>query len=486
MMKIPMPKLFSNPFGKRQYGQMDKVTDSVYIFRNITNSSIVIGRDSVAVIDTQVNYPLAQRLIEEIKKVTDKPISHAINTHYHWDHTNGNIFFKKMGAEVIASELTKDFMINRRERQKEFLLGRGFEIAYDPLLPTTTFNNEMEIDLGDMPLRLFFAGRAESDDATAVHVPKENVVIAGDTVMTGSFPIFGQPVWDEGLEGTGQWLKTIETIQKLNPKHIIPGHGPLAYTPQVNALIKIQNYFIDEVRGLLQKGYELDAIISSMEANMPKWISKIPVVWGNPRYAILRIWRSLTMESGDPGWQRFKPSAIPESVVEIAHDKVVAEFVQMADELKEGGDIAGCLKVLDTACQRFDGDANILATYANTLIEASRAEDSVLEKGDYFIKAKKAWDQALTLEPNHFGSKLGKGRYWAMMAYRGGDDPTDGMALLQEVIEGCTQSDLTAEACFYKGMGHRRLGEEALAKDYFKKSLELNPAWKPAQLGLMA
>ncbi len=485
-MKISMPKLFSNPFGKRQYGQMDKVTDNVYIFRNITNSSIVIGRDSVAVIDTQVNYPLAQRLIEEIKKVTDKPISHAINTHYHWDHTNGNIFFKNMGADIIASNLTKEFMINRRERQKKFLLGRGFEIAYDPMLPTTTFTNEMEIDLGDMPLRLFFAGKAESDDATAVHVPKEGVVMAGDTVMTGSFPIFGQPVWDEGLEGTGQWLEAIKVIQNLKPKHIIPGHGPLAHSAEVNTLIKIQNYFTDEVRGYLERGYNLDAIISSMEANMPKWINKIPVVWGNPRYAILRIWRSLTMESGDPGWQRFKPNAIPKSDIEVAETKAIADFVQMADELKEGGDIAGWLKVLDIACQRFDQDANILAVHANALIEASRSEDSVLEKGDYFIKAKKAWDKALTLETNHFPSKLGKGRYWAMMAYRGGDDPRDGMALLQEVIEGCTQSELVAEANFYKGMGHRRLGDEVLAKNCFKKSLELNPAWKPAQLALIA
>ena len=53
--------------------------------------------------------------------------------------------------------------------------------------------------------------------------------MSGDTVMTGSFPIFGQPVWDEGLQGDDDWRKTIENLMALKPKHVVPGHGPLAH-----------------------------------------------------------------------------------------------------------------------------------------------------------------------------------------------------------------------------------------------------------------
>ena len=192
--RIFFPPKSSNPFAARRYGELQKVTDRVYIFRNITNSSFVIGDRSVAVIDTQVNAPTAVEFLRLLRTVTQKPIEYVVNTHYHWDHTNGNALFKKEGAAIISSALTKEFMVQRAPRQKEFLSGRGFELGNDPLLPERTFEGETEIDLGGMPLRLFFAGRAETDDATAIHVVKENVVMSGDTVMTGSFPIFGQPV----------------------------------------------------------------------------------------------------------------------------------------------------------------------------------------------------------------------------------------------------------------------------------------------------
>ena len=144
-----------NPFAPRSYGELQKVTDRVYIFRNITNSSFVIGDDGVAVIDTQVSRPTAENLIRQLRSVTDKPVRYVINTHYHWDHTNGNQLFKDMGAVIVSSKLTKEFMEVRKDRQKEFLSGRGFELGHDPLIPSETFEGERTIDLGNQPLRLF-------------------------------------------------------------------------------------------------------------------------------------------------------------------------------------------------------------------------------------------------------------------------------------------------------------------------------------------
>ena len=239
-----------NPFAPRKYGELQKVTERVYIYRNITNSSFVVGDRGVAVIDTQVNFPTAIQLLKSIRSVTDKPITHVINTHYHWDHTNGNQLFKNEGAQIISSKRTREFMTDRAPRQKEFLSGRGFELGKDPLLPEITFENEYALDLGNAPLRLFFAGRAESDDAIAVHVVQESVVMSGDTVMTGSFPIFGQPVWDEGLQNR-EWIDAIGNLLKLKPKHIVPGHGPLAYEAEVTLLIKIQEFFLDELQCLI-------------------------------------------------------------------------------------------------------------------------------------------------------------------------------------------------------------------------------------------
>ncbi len=459
-----------NPFAPRRYGELQKVTPRVYILRNITNSSFVIGDRSVAVIDTQVNQPTAAELLKLIRTVTDKPIEYVINTHYHWDHTNGNALFQKEGAKVISSELTKQFMIQRAPRQKEFLSGRGFELGQDPLLPDICFQGEYQLDLGNMPLRLFFAGCAESDDATAIHVVNESVVMAGDTIMTGSFPIFGQPVWDEGLQGDGAWQKAIKNIMALKPAHVIPGHGPLAYQKEVDLLLRIQDYFIDQVRPLAQNGYSVEKVLQELEPKLPAWITEIPVVWGNPRYAILRVYRGLTrsVKDAEPGWQKYKPSAI--SLFEMAH------------EAGEGGDEILRLRILKKDVEEHPHSTDALASYAEALITASRAEASVLEKGDFFNAARQLWDRALSLDPVHIPSLLGKGRYLTMMAYRGGDDPEAGMALLRRAIELKPGGRFQAEAEFYLGMGYRRLFNEPAALKQFDRSLLLDPAFMPAHL----
>ena len=478
----------TNPFAPRTYGQLQKITDRVYIYRNITNSSFVIGDRGVAVIDTQVNFPTAIQVLKSIRSVTDKPITHVINTHYHWDHTNGNQLFKDEGAQIISSKLTREFMEKRAPRQKEFLSGRGFELGKDPLLPEVTFENEFTLDLGNTTLRLFFAGKAESDDAIAVHVVKDNVLMSGDTIMTGSFPIFGQPCWDEGLQDN-EWPQVIAKLMALKPAHIVPGHGPLAYETDVKLLLDIQNYFLQEVKKRVDQGMALSQLLNDLEPRLPEWMQKIPLVWGTPRYAILRVWRGLTKKPTDaqPGWQQFKPSAISaveaqRLSVKVQNKETEADFLAMASEAGEGGDIAMRISILKKATEVFARSPELLSAYAEALIEASRSQDSVLEKGDFFSAARKSWDQALEIEPAFAKALLGKGRYLVMMAYRGGEDPKMGMDLLEQVLPLKTETTLRAEAEFYYGIGHRRLGNEVKAREQFGKSLQLNPAFMPALL----
>lgn len=481
MLKTLVP---ANPFAPRKYGELQKVTESVYIFRNITNSSFVIGERSVAVIDTQVNRSGAELLLNFIRSVTPKPIEFVINTHYHWDHTNGNQLFKDLGATVISSKLTKEFMVKRAPRQKEFLSGRGFELGNDPFLPEVTFEGTHEIDLGGMPLRIFFAGTAETQDASAVHVVRENILMSGDTIMTGSFPIFGQPCWDEGLEGDGRWQATIGSLLALKPKYIIPGHGPLAHEADVLKLLEIEDYFVKEVGERVRKGFTLERILSELEPKLPEWMKKIPLVWGTPRYAILRVWRGLTKKAGDdqPGWQQFKPSVIPLSEGKIQDQESPSDFIKMAEEAKEGGDAALRIAILKKACEVFGKVPDLLAAYADALIDASRAESSVLEKGDFFTPARRAWAKALAIDPSHAPSLLGEGRFLTMMAYRGGDDPGPGMKLLEKARELAKDARLKAEIEFYLGMGYRRLHRETDAKLQFQKALKLDPSFMPARL----
>src|SRR5262249_57532674 len=99
-----------NPFARRTYGALERVTERVYLFRNIVNSVIVLGDEAVAVIDTQVNAPMAERLVQQVRTLSGKPLRYAINTHYHWDHTAGNHVCKCHGATVVSSALTRTSM----------------------------------------------------------------------------------------------------------------------------------------------------------------------------------------------------------------------------------------------------------------------------------------------------------------------------------------------------------------------------------------
>ena len=106
----------------------------------------------------------------------------------------------------------------------------------------------------------------------------------------------------------------------------------------------------------------------------------------------------------------------------------------------------------------------------------------MLEKGDFFTPARRAWTKALTIDPSHVPSLLGEGRYLTMMAYRGGDDPGAGMKLLEKARDLANDARSKAEAEFYLGMGLRRLHRETDAKLQFQKALKFDPSFMPAKL----
>src|SRR5215468_2110739 len=95
----------------------------------------------------------------------------------------------------------------------------------------------------------------------------------------------------------------------------------------------------------------LPALLADLESQLPAWITAIPVVWGTPRYAILRVYRGLVRDLMDePGWQHYKPSAIPsgdqarvEAACAAAPD--LAALQAVAAECIEGGDPGSAIAI---------------------------------------------------------------------------------------------------------------------------------------------
>lgn len=483
-----------NPFAHRTYGALERVTERVYLFRNIVNSVIVLGDDAVAVIDTQVNAPMAERLVQQVRTLSDKPLRYAINTHYHWDHTAGNHVCKRAGATVVSSALTRTFMATRSVRQQAFLASRGFELGSAPYLADETVTEPHTLDLGNQRLCLMHLGKAETDDALGVHLPQEGCVVAGDTVMTGSFPMFGQPVMNEGLMGTSDWLETLQAIECLQPVHVLPGHGPVAHEQEIRLLKRLECYFLEEVAVRVARGMPLPALLADLEGQLPAWITAIPVVWGTPRYAILRVYRGLVDDpSGEPGWQHYKPSAIPTSDqarVQIACAALadLQAFQEVTKACEEGGDLGSAIAVARRATNWAPTEPAVWVLLAECLIRSAASVVSVLEKGDFFSEARQALQRALALDTWYTPAHLALGRFLVMTAYRNGGTPTPGMRHLQQVIERLPapghgpEAALVAQAHFYLGMGYRTMGNEAQAMACFNTALTHLPTFQPALL----
>ncbi|MBM3226459.1 MAG: MBL fold metallo-hydrolase [Candidatus Tectomicrobia bacterium] len=483
-----------NPFARRTYGTLVRVTERVYLFRNVVNSVIVLGDNATAVVDTQVNEPMAERLLQQARALSDKPLRYAINTHYHWDHTAGNHVCNRAGAMVVSSALTRTFLATRGARQRAFLASRGFELGPLPYLADDVVTEPRAFDLGNQRLEVQHLGPAESDDAIIVHLPQEGCVIAGDTVMTGSFPIFGQPVMNEGLMGTTSWLDTLSRLEALQPRHILPGHGPVAQAHDLALFQRLERYFLDEVGARVARGMPLPALLADLESQLPAWITTIPVVWGTPRYAILRVYRGLVEDpAGEPGWQHYKPSAIPPGdatrvQAASALPAVLSAWQAMARECAEGGDVGSAIAIARQATVWASTDPAAWVFLAETLNSGSSRVASVLEKGDFFVEARQALQQAFALEPQYVPAHLALGRFLVMMAYRNGGTPTPGMEHLRQVIasqplqaQGPT-TILLAQAHCYLGMGYRTLGDEPQAMACFQAALSYMPTFQPALL----
>ena len=488
-----LAKSAERPFAPRTYGRLERVTPRVYLFRNVVNSVVVVGDEAVAVIDTQVNAPMARRLLAHVKDLSDKPLRWAINTHYHWDHTAGNAIFQDAGATLVSSALTREFMQTRAARQQAFLASRGFEPGPEPCLADEVVTDKREIDLGNQRLILKSLGAAETDDALAVHLPQEDCVAAGDTVMTGSFPIFGQPVMDEGLMGTPRWLDTLAAIECLGADHVLPGHGPVAHEAELALLKRIERYFLDEVGARVARGMPLRALLADLEAQLPDWITAIPVVWGTPRYAILRVYRGLVQKEGEEaGWQQYKPSAIPcadAARVSASCEGLadVASFRAAAQEFAEGGDPGSAISVARRAAEGLPDEPAAWVCLADHLVRAASHAASVLEKGDFFAPARDALNRALEIDPGYAPGRLALGRFLVMSAYRNGNDPAPGMKHLQYILDAAPEeASLLADAHFYLGMAHRTRLDEPLARAAFSTALRHVPTHYGTRLAVSA
>ncbi len=186
------------------------------------NSGVIIGDDSVMVIEAQATPRLAQKVIAEIRKVTDKPITHLVLTHYHAVRVLGasaygvdQIIMGEKARAMVAERGKEDW---ESEFQRFPRLFQGHESIPGLTWPTVTFNDRMSVYLGERRIDLMHLGRAHTAGDIVIHVPDANVMFTGDIVEYHSACYCGDGHFND-------WPATLDAIRDFDLDAIAPGRG---------------------------------------------------------------------------------------------------------------------------------------------------------------------------------------------------------------------------------------------------------------------
>ncbi|WP_026380708.1 MBL fold metallo-hydrolase [Afifella pfennigii] len=205
------------------------------------NSGVIVGDDAVMVVDAQATPRLAEKVIERIRSVTDKPIRYVTLSHYHAVRVLGASAFGD--AEIIASDVTRDLIVERGQQDWESEFGRfprlfkGHESIPGLTWPSITFVTTLSVWLGKREVRLMRLGRAHTEGDIVAWVPDAQVMFSGDIVEYRSACYCG----DAHLK---DWPETLARIADFDAKALVPGRGAALTGERVKEGVALTHDFL--------------------------------------------------------------------------------------------------------------------------------------------------------------------------------------------------------------------------------------------------
>jgi glyoxylase-like metal-dependent hydrolase (beta-lactamase superfamily II) len=245
--------------------ELKPVADGVYAaiaapqYKINSNAAVILTEDGVIVVDSHSKPSAAQSLFHSIQGLTKLPIRKLINTHFHWDHWQGNGVYATAfpSLDIIASERTRknlttpnvgvggvqfieqqiaalpaeiaqikqDILQASSAEQKTRLEGNLLQAeafleelkTLAPALPTRTIESSVTLQEPGREIRLLLLGRAHTDGDVFIYLPKEKVIVTGDAVVDW-MPFLGDGYPEE-------WIETLNALEQIDFTHMILGHG---------------------------------------------------------------------------------------------------------------------------------------------------------------------------------------------------------------------------------------------------------------------
>jgi cyclase len=231
-----------------QLGAVQQLAPGVYTrigdnsIRQPANTSWVEFKNFVVLIDANTPWG-AQAALTEVKKTTNKPVKYVFDTHYHWDHTQGNSVMSDAGLTVICSQdCVTEFKSTKGTGEWASMSKRTDQYSLAPYrmeAPSMAFGDLMVFDDGERRLELRKVGPAHTIGDAVGYLPNEGILFTGDLLVNWKA---GNNVADRDAD-IPNWSKVLLEMAAWNLKSVVPGHGAVGTTDT----LKAQSAFLSDL-----------------------------------------------------------------------------------------------------------------------------------------------------------------------------------------------------------------------------------------------
>ena len=234
------------------------------------NVAVLTGPDGKVLVDAGISVSREQ-MKKALADLSTDPVRHLINTHWHFDHADGNTWLQEAGARIIAQE-------NTRKHLSQVQRVEDWDYNFLPLpangLPTDVFASEQTLKLNGASIALKYYGPAHTDCDISVRFAEADVVHVGDTFWNGIYPFID---YSTGGSIDGMIAASEANLAATTDKTIIiPGHGkPVSNRAELKAFRDMLVEVRENVAKLKAQGRSRDETVAA------KPTAPFDAVWGN-------------------------------------------------------------------------------------------------------------------------------------------------------------------------------------------------------------
>src|SRR5262245_47565648 len=220
------------------------------------NSTIIIGKTGVIVVDAKQTEPGAKSLLAEIDKITPKPVTTAIITHSDGDHVNGLVAFPP-GIKIIAHEN------NKKEQQTALSAGGRGAPPADRLPNQVTTKTKEAMTIDGVKLELYHFAPAHTSGDLIVYLPAQKIVSTGDLVVTNRADD-NPNIHFEKNGSTEGWLKNVKGMIGLNADVYVTGHGDVLTKADLQRKLTATTERRNKIAAMVKQGKTLEEIKAAL------------------------------------------------------------------------------------------------------------------------------------------------------------------------------------------------------------------------------